>query len=95
MLPTTPLLLLAAALGLVTAHPVKRQPSNCGVLNMPYEYFQLHQDDPDTAYPNTASTDQSVLIYQDVNANGPYLPSFLGSHVISSSLLTQRSTQAK
>jgi hypothetical protein len=77
MLPATPLLLLATALGLVTAHPVKRQPSNCGVLNMPYEYFQLHQDDPDTAYPNTAPTDQSVLIYQDVNANGTCLLSSL------------------
>jgi len=82
MLPTTPLLLITAALAtLAAAHPFEKR--NCPTL-LPTTIIQLHENDPDTSYPNTGHTNDTALVYQDVDgATGkhPFL-SFLALRLI-------------
>lgn len=70
MLPTT-FITIAAILGVASALPVE---SNLEKRNnptdLPQNIVQLHQNDPDTYYGDTARTTQQVLLYQDVNASG-------------------------
>lgn len=72
MLTTTPLLLLAALTGFSSALPVESALDKrvCGSFITPTTQIELWENDPNTAYPNTAQTDKSVLLYQDVSFNG-------------------------
>ena len=68
MLPTTPLFFVSALLGLARALPVQELDRRiCGTVILPSTLIQLKANQPDTSFPNTAKTDGSVLIYQDVN----------------------------
>jgi len=71
-----PLLLLSALTAITAALPVDPaiQPRVCGIVNLPSTIIQLQQATPDTSFPNTAYTNDSVLISQD-NSGGALLPS--------------------
>lgn len=68
MLPTT-LLTLGAILGITSALPVEYALDKrvCGSVSLPQTLVQLHENDPDTPYGDTAHTNQDMLLYQDVN----------------------------
>jgi hypothetical protein len=71
MLPTS-ILLLATAIGITAAAPVDSvlESRICGKVLLPTQLIQLKAAAPNTAFPNTALTDKSVLISQDINSAG-------------------------
>jgi hypothetical protein len=70
MLPTT-LLTCAAILGITSALPFENAlEKRNNPTDLPQNIVQLHQNNPDTYYGDTARTTQDVLLYQDVNASG-------------------------
>jgi hypothetical protein len=69
-----------------SALPVEKEIDKrvCGLVLMPTTQVQLWENDPDTSYPNTASTDKSIMLYQDVSMNGGTRKLFLCTLFISS-----------
>lgn len=77
MLSKTVISLLIGAASFVQASPVpeaSNEERTCGVKLFPNQLVQLSKANPDTAYPNTARTDQSVKISQDADGNGMLSP---------------------
>ncbi|KAI9645421.1 hypothetical protein NHQ30_006160 [Ciborinia camelliae] len=73
MLSQTFLPFLIGAASFVRASPVPdtlNEKRTCGTQIFPNQLVQLSQANPNTAYPNTWKTDQSVKISQDVDGNG-------------------------
>jgi hypothetical protein len=75
MLLTTPILLLASA-AFISALPVEREVEKriCGSIILPSTLVQLQANNPDTSFPNTAQTNGSFFVYQDVNEPSGKLP---------------------
>jgi hypothetical protein len=73
MLSKTILPLLIGAASFVQASPLNNaltEKRTCGTTLFPNQLVQLSEANPNTAYPNTQLTDQSVKISQDVDGNG-------------------------
>lgn len=66
------LILFSAFTALTSALPLEPDlyPRVCGTVNLPATQIQLQQAAPGTSFPNTATTDKSVRISQDVNSLG-------------------------
>lgn len=78
MVQTVFTLLVAATASLASASPIALAlDKRCGSIIMPTTQIQLKQSAPDTSFPNTAHTDQSVSVSQGDNGSSTSSPSWI------------------
>ena len=70
MIYSKALVLLGAAVMTATSSPLPQNERHCGDLFLPNLQISLSKDNPDTSYPNTWDTDQSVTISQNAGPTG-------------------------